>query len=280
MSLRRSFNPCFGFSRRTGAITVSSVLVVFAFVFTVLCFAQLSVGDMLPGGVQAGFAIASILQAVLVALGSMIIFASWKENTRLIRFSAYLTATHLAINMGVLACLVVIVAYIMPCGTGRFPCPRLVVAKPAWYAFSGSILFAQLYLSIVVFCYFVHLEDHSRRPYTHEISSRSISTPPSHHQDRRRLLSNSEPYSTVELSAVESRSTTRSFSMPGSETGYGGGMRTYEEAEENEKARLRRAMEDEENQVGLFPVPSSSETTILTPLGLQWREGDLPPYAS
>ena len=58
-------------------------------------------------------------------------------------------------------------------------------------------------------------------------------------------------------------------------------MRTYEEAVENEKERLRREMENEENQVNMsFPIPSSSGAPILTPLGLQWRDGDLPPYAS
>ena len=69
--------------------------------------------------------------------------------------------------------------------------------------------------------------------------------------------------------------------MPEAEIGYGGGMRTYDEAEENEKARLRQEMEvDEEGQVVSFPVPSTSESGILTPLGLQWRDGDLPHYAS
>ena len=57
-------------------------------------------------------------------------------------------------------------------------------------------------------------------------------------------------------------------------------MRTYEEAEQNEKARLRRESEGEEIQVVLFPIPSTSGTGVLTPLGLQWRDGDLPPYAS
>ena len=50
MSLR-SFNPCFGLSRRGGAVAVSCLLVVFAFVFVVLCFSQLSgkcAGAQLP----------------------------------------------------------------------------------------------------------------------------------------------------------------------------------------------------------------------------------------
>lgn len=68
--------------------------------------------------------------------------------------------------------------------------------------------------------------------------------------------------------------------MPELAAGYGGGMRTYMEAERNEKERLRREMENEGNNAASFPVPSTSETGILTPLGLQWRDGDLPPYAS
>ena len=273
---------------------------------------------MLPGGAQVGFAIASILQVVFVALASMMyvrhltqrmsieglplfssIFASWMEHLRLIRLSAYLTVTHLVVNMIVLGCLFAIVVSIVPCETGQFPCSRLVVAKPVWYALSGSILLAQLCesdnypvpvcfanhgdfiadLSLVVFSYLFHLQDHSRRPYMPEISTRSLSAPVSHKPDRKHLLSNPE-YSTVELCAVESRRTTRSFSMPESENGYGGGMRTYEEAEQNEKARLREEMETEDNRVVSFPVASPSETVILTPLGLQWRDGDLPPYAS
>ena len=227
------------------------------------------------------------------------IFVSWIENLRLIRLSAYLTVTHLAVNMIVLGCLFAVVVSIVPCGTGQFPCSRLVVAKPAWYALSASILLAQLCesdnypvpvrftdrgdfvadLSLVVFSHLFYLQDHSRRPYMPEISTRSLSAPVSHKPDRKRLLSNPE-YSTVELCAVESRTTTRSFSMPESENGYGGGMRTYEEAEQNEKARLREEMEIEENRLMSFPVASPSETVILTPLGLQWRDGDLPPYTS
>ena len=228
------------------------------------------------------------------------IFASWKENTRLIRFSAYLTITHLAGNLIVLACLLAAVASIMSCGTGQLPCSKLVAAKPAWYTLSALIIFAQICesdkhptrvcctdrrdfvvdLSLIVFSHLVHLQDHSRRPYMPEISSRSLSAPSSHKPDRKRLLSDSERYSTIELGAIESGTTTRSFSMPESETGYGGGMRTYEEAEENEKDRLRREMENQENQVVSFPIASPSGTPILTPLGLQWREGDLPPYVS
>ena len=136
-------------------------------------------------------------------------------------------------------------------------------------------------LALIVFGYSFHLQAHSRRPYMQGTSSRSLSAPTSHKADKKRLLSNSEPWSNVELGAVESTTTIRSLKMPESETGYGGGMRTYEEAEENEKARLRRELEleDEEKEVS-FPVPSTSGTGVLTPLGLQWRDGDLPPYAS
>ena len=117
------------------------------------------------------------------------------------------------------------------------------------------------------------------------MAERSLSTPTSHKGDQKHLLSDSEPWPNVELGAVESRTTVRSVKMPEPETGYGGGMRTYEEAEQNEKARLRRETEggdgeDEGEQAVSFPVPSTSETVILTPLGLQWRDGDLPPYAS
>jgi hypothetical protein len=134
-------------------------------------------------------------------------------------------------------------------------------------------------LSLIVFSYLFHLQDHSRRSYIPEISSRSLSAPASHRPDQKRLLSTSEPDHTVELGTVGSASgtTVRSFSMPDPEVGYGGGMRTYEEAEENEKARLRREMENEADEGISFPIPS---TSILTPLGLQWRDGDLPPYVS
>ena len=137
-------------------------------------------------------------------------------------------------------------------------------------------------LSLIVFGYSFHIPDHSRRPYIQEVSSRSPSTPTSYKTDQKRLLSNSEPWPNPELGIVESTTTVRSLKMPESDTGYGGGMRTYEEAEENEKARLRREMEaeDEGKQAGSFPVPSTSETGILTPLGLEWRDGDLPHYAS
>lgn len=113
-----------------------------------------------------------------------------------------------------------------------------------------------------------------------EFTSRSFSTPRSHGSDHKRLLSDSGPYQNLELSAVESATTTRSFSIPVPETGYGGGIRTYEEAEQNEKARLRQEMETEEAQGVSFPIPSMPGTGVLTPLGLQWRDGDLPPYAS
>ena len=230
------------------------------------------------------------------------IFASWKENTRLIRFSAYLAVTHLAANLIVLAFLLVEVVSIGPCMPGRPRCPQLVLPKSAWYILSAIILSAQLCkssnrptriryanrgdlvvdLSLVVLSYLFYLQDHSRRAYIPDISSRSLSVPPSQKPDHKYLLSNPEGYSTVELGPVESRTTTRSLSMPESESGYGGGMRTYEEAVENEKERLRREMENEENQVNMsLPIPSSSGAPILlTPLGLQWRDGDLPPYAS
>jgi len=42
MSTLRSLNPCFGLSRRTGAIAVSGFIVVASSVFVVLCFSQLS----------------------------------------------------------------------------------------------------------------------------------------------------------------------------------------------------------------------------------------------
>jgi hypothetical protein len=229
------------------------------------------------------------------------ILASWNESHRLIRLSAYLTVTHLAVDVIVLVCLLTALAPIVPCGAGKPPpCSKLVVAKPVWNVLSIIILLTQLCesdnhavrvrctnrgdfvvdLSLIVFSYLIHLQDHSRRSYMPEVSSRSLSVPVSHKQDQKRLLSNSEPYSTVELIAVESRSSTRSFSMPEPEIGYGGGMRTYEEAEENEKARLHREMENEGNGFVSSPIPSRSGTPILTPLGLQWRDGDLPPYAS
>ena len=229
------------------------------------------------------------------------IFASWKENAWLIRFSAYLTVTHLVANLIVLAFLLVSVASIGPCKPGRPRCPKLLLPKSVWNVLYAIILSAQLCesndhparirctdrgdpvadLSLVVLSYLFYLQDHSRRAYIPEISSRGLSAPPSQKPDHKHLLSNPEGYSTVELGPVESRTTTRSLSTPEPGAGYGGGMRTYEEAEENEKARLRREMENEETQVNMsFPIPSSSETPILTPLGLQWRDGDLPPYAS
>ena len=137
-------------------------------------------------------------------------------------------------------------------------------------------------LALVILGYSFHLQAHSRRPYIPEISSRSPSTPTSHKADQKRLLSNSEPWPNVELGGVDSGTTTRSFEVSEPETGYGGGMRTYEEAERNEKERLRREtqMESEETKLVSFPVPWRSDTGILTPLGLQWRDGDRPPYAS
>ena len=56
-------------------------------------------------------------------------------------------------------------------------------------------------------------------------------------------------------------------------------MRTYEEAELNEKERLRRRETENEGDQGVsFPIPEPGGS-ILTPLGLEWRDGDLPPYA-
>jgi hypothetical protein len=135
-------------------------------------------------------------------------------------------------------------------------------------------------LCLIVFGYFFHLQDHSRRAYGPEDSSRSLSPPAAHKGDQKRLLSNSEPWHNVESGAGM---TVDSFKMPESETGYGGGMRTYEEAERYEMTRLRRETEEgnEEEKGGVsFPVPSTAETRILTPLGLAWRDGDRPPYAS
>lgn len=228
------------------------------------------------------------------------IFASWKENVRLIRLSAYSTAIHLVLNLITLVCLLVALAPTVPCTTGRPRCSKLVAAKPAWDVLSAFILTAQLCepdnrpirvrctnrggltpdLSLIVFSYFLSLKDRPWRPYVPEISSRSLSTPHSYTSDYKHLLSNPEPYHNVEMGAIGSATTTLSFSIPEPEPGYGGGMRTYEEAEQNEKARLRREMETEGNGAVSFPIPSTSDTGILTPLGHQWRDGDLPPYAS
>lgn len=227
------------------------------------------------------------------------IFSSWRESTRLIRLSAYLTVTHFIFNLIVLGGLLVAVASIAPC-MPQMPCSKLIIPKPAWEVLPATILFAQLCepddrlvrlgctdrvvliadLCLIVFSYFVHLENHSRRAYVPEVSSRSLTTPASHRLDHKRLLSTSESHPPVELGAVESGTATRSLPVDGSEAGYGGGMRTYEEAEKNEKARLRLEMESEDHQAVSFPVPSTSEAGILTPLGLEWRDGDLPPYAS
>jgi len=242
---------------------------------------------MLPGGAQAGFAIASILQIILVALAFLVIFASWRENAWLIHFSAWLAVAHFVFDLITLVSLLVVVGSSVSCEPPapppstppHHPCSKLVAAKPVWDVLSALILAAQLYLSVIVFSYSIYIQDHSRRPYIPEISTRRPSTPLSHGLDRKRLLSTSESYPNVELSAVEPATATRSFAAPPG-TGYGGGMRTYEEAEENEKARLRREMESGERKAASFPIPSTSGTGILTPLGLEWRDGDLPPYAS
>lgn len=132
-------------------------------------------------------------------------------------------------------------------------------------------------LSLIAFSYSFHLQDHSRRPYIPEISSRSLSVSK---PDYKRLPSNSEPWPNVEMGVVESAPIARSVDTPEPqvEVGYGGGRRTYEEAEKNEKERLRREMENEDNKLVSSPIPSASGTGFLTPLGLQWRDGDLPPY--
>lgn len=276
----RSIDFGFPFPRRAAAIVVSGVLTVFSFVFMVLCFSQLGAWPPLMSGAQAAFAVASILQVLLVALGSTIIFASWKENSRVIRFTAYATVAHLALNVTVLALLLVAAASTMPCPPERrLRCPKLVTALPTWIGLSAVILVIQPCLSLIVFSYSFHLQDRSRRPNIPEVSSRSLSVSISHKPEYKRLSSGSETWPNVELGAVESAVDTK---MPESAAGYGGGMRTYMEAERNEKERLRREMEmeNEENNVASFPIPSTSETGILTPLGLQWRDGDLPPYAS
>lgn len=268
------------FSRRAAAIVVSGVLTVFSFVFMVLCFSQLGAWPPLMSGAQAAFAVASILQVLLVALGSTIIFASWKENSRVIRFSAYATVAHLTLNVIVLALLLVAAASTMPCPPeGRLRCPKLVTALPTWVGLSAVILVIQPCLSLIVFSYSFHLQDRSRRPNVPEVSSRSLSVSTFHKPEYKRLPSGSETWPNVELGAVESAADTDT-KMPELAAGYGGGMRTYMEAERNEKERLRREMENEGNNAASFPVPSTSETGILTPLGLQWRDGDLPPYAS
>jgi len=261
---------------------VSFVLVVLTCAFAALCFVQLSgrPGRTSPSGAQAAFAIAGVLQVVLVGLASTIIFASWRENRRLIRFSVYSTVVHLVTNLIALACLWAVVASIAPCWPGQPGCLRLVVAKPVWVVLSICILLMQLYLFLVVFSYHNHLLDHSRRPYIPETSSRNLSGLLSPKGGYKGSLSGLEVYSPVELHAVESRATTtRSLSLPEPESGYGGGLRTYEQAEENEKERLRREMESEGDQGVSFPIASPSEPRILTPLGLEWRDGDLPPYA-
>jgi len=268
--------------QRAGAIVASGFLITFASVFTVLCLFQLGASPPLMSGAQAAFAIASILQVLLVALASTIIFASWTQSSRLIRLSVYATVAHLAVNVVVLALLLTAVASTMPCPTGRLRCPQLVAAKPVWVALSAVILIVQPGLSLIVIGYSFRLQDQPRRLYTPQISSRSPSTPTPHKSDQKRLLSTSGPWPNLELGLVESVTTIRSLKALESETGYGGGMRTYEEAERHEKARLRREMEVEGEGKGTasFPVASTSEAGILTPLGLQWREGDLPPYAS
>lgn len=227
------------------------------------------------------------------------IFASWKEHTRLLCFSAYLTPIHLTLNSIVLVCLLVVVAPIVPCKAGRPPpCSKLIAPKPALSILSVLIFATQLCepdihpnqihranhddliadLSLVVFSYYLHSEDSTRRSY---VTPRRVSAAPSHGSDHKRLLSNSEPYHNADMDVVEFGTITRSTLVSEPEAGYGGGMRTYEEAEGNEKERLRREMENEGNQTGSFPIPSMPETPgILTPLGQQWRDGDLPPYTS
>lgn len=200
----------------------------------------------------------------------------------MIRLSAYATVAHLVLNVIVLALLLNAVTSTGNCVSGEPRCPQLVAARPTWIALSSLILIAQPCLSLMVFSYYFHLRDHSRRPYMQGASSRSLSTSTSYIPDQKHLLSNSETWPGVELGVVEPTTISRSFKIPELEAGYGGGTRTYEQAEQNEKARLRREleMETEESQNVSFPIPSTSETSILTPLGLQWRDGDLPPYTS
>jgi hypothetical protein len=93
--------------------------------------------------------------------------------------------------------------------------------------------------SLIVFSYSFHpVRDYSQRQYTPEISSRSLTAPTSSTTDQNRLLLNPEPWVNVELGAVESVTTTHSVNVPEPAAGYGGGMRTYEEVEQNEKERL------------------------------------------
>lgn len=226
------------------------------------------------------------------------IFASWKEHTRLLCFSAYLTPILLILNSIVLVCLLVVVAPIESCRNGLPPqCLKLVAPKPALSVLSVLIFATQLCesdirpkqvrradhddliadLSLVVFSYYLHSEDNTRRPYA---TPRKVSAAPSHGSDHKRLLSNSEPYHNADMDAVEFGTITHSNLVSEPEAGYGGGMRTYEEAEGNEKDRLRREMENEGSRSGSFPIPSMPETGILTPLGREWRDGDLPPYTS
>ncbi|KAF9792091.1 hypothetical protein BJ322DRAFT_12140 [Thelephora terrestris] len=277
-----SLNLSFPLSKRTCAIVVSGILIIFAFVFMALCLSQLGAWPPMESGAQAAAAIASISQVLLVGLASTIIFASWIESSRLIRFSAYGTVAHLALNVTVLAWLLTAVTSTVPCQAGDMRCSKLVAPKPTWVGLSAVILIVQPCLSLIVFSYSFHLQDHSRRPYSPEIYSRSLSVPTSSKPDYKRLPSNSEPWPNVEMGVVEPVPTARSFKSPEPEVGYGGGMRTYEEAEENEKARLRREMEmgNEGNRIISSPIASMSRTGVLTPLGLQWRDGDLPPYAS
>ena len=55
----RSFNPCFGFPRRVGAVAASCFLAAFEFAFVVLCFVQL-------GGKQARCALCPFLVWFLI----------------------------------------------------------------------------------------------------------------------------------------------------------------------------------------------------------------------
>lgn len=62
----------------------------------------------------------------------------------MIRFSAYATVAHLALNVTVLALLLVAATPTMPCTPeGRLRCPKLVVALPTWVGLSAVILIIQ-----------------------------------------------------------------------------------------------------------------------------------------
>lgn len=114
MAINLSRSP---FSKRTGAIAGSGVLIILAFVFMVLCLAQLGgkwkvscvvfrrpliewlcdcldvAGPPLKSGAQAAVAIASILQVLLVGLASTMcvhLFSPKRANKVNLSSQAYL----------------------------------------------------------------------------------------------------------------------------------------------------------------------------------------------